>query len=129
MSKVEIKKINLHNKNGVYYLDLEVNSEEDDGSVLRLSFPRIRLFDKKPKDFNITMGDSYDYYHTEYYLTIGDHEFRLDSGKAWDAKFTNKYECYYLKEIIKEADPKEMTLDEIEKQLGYKVKVINKETK
>lgn len=34
--------------------------------------------------------------------------------------------CSYLDTIVEPA-PKEMTLDEIEKKLGYKVKIINKE--
>lgn len=36
---------------------------------------------------------------------------------------------YYYFDIITEHNTKEMTLDDIEKELGYKVKIINKEEK
>ena len=36
--------------------------------------------------------------------------------------------CYYF-DIITEYNIKEMTLDDIEKELGYKVKIVNKEKK
>lgn len=36
--------------------------------------------------------------------------------------------CYCF-DIITESAPREMTIDEIEKELGYKVKIINKENK
>ena len=37
-----------------------------------------------------------------------------------------KYPAYYF-DIITEYATREMTLDDIEKELGYKVKIINKE--
>ena len=36
---------------------------------------------------------------------------------------------YYYFDIITEYNTKEMTLDDIEKELGYKVKIVNKEKK
>lgn len=65
---------------------------------------------------------------SEPYIECNDLMFLYDSTFELAAEKGVKHNgCYF--DIITEYAAKEMTLDEIEKELGYKVKIVNKEDK
>ena len=119
--KTKLKDVEFYkNENGDCYLSLKYEVEYSDASIARYTFPAVYLPISKYQ-FSIS-----DYCLDITRLDCGFGDLPLNKGRVKTQKGKTVKDVYYVKEIIKEAQPKEMTLDEIEKQLGHKVKIINK---
>lgn len=105
-----LKDLKLYTEDGKYYLDA-IFYNEDRGGVYRVHIPKIRL----PVKLQPDIWQSYEDCWGEYCVTIdlGFGELSVEPYK--DNKFYT-IECIETKE-------REMTLAEIEKELGYKIKL------
>ena len=113
--KVELKNLNLKKDFGGYYLTAKFQVE-DAHSIRELDIPRIRL-SIVPNEVYIHSIDSD--FETNAYINLGFGKLPLDYG------ISNGYQAFYTEKILEEKYT-EMTMDEIEKKLGYKVKIMNK---
>ena len=117
MSKTTLENIELHHDKAGYYLSAEYLIETET-EVAQLRIPRI-AFEVDTGSVTIHQTDHIDY------IDIG----LIDSlplSKGRDKK-TGK-DVYYIREII-ETKTKEMTVAEIEKKLGYKIKIVSEDKK
>lgn len=116
----ELKNIELFEEAGQYYLKLKYILE-DEHSVRELEIPKVKIQVNKNLYPHIncisqTIGDSiYDLY-----AGYGDC-LPILPGETAEANHV-----YYTEKIIKEKR-KEMTVAEIEKKLGYKIKIVSEE--
>lgn len=113
---VELKELKLdHDKELGYYLSAKYRVE-DVHSIREIVIPRI-LLGVKPNFVAIRQeGDTWLRSEADIgfgYCTLG------------DADFGNGINTNFIEHILEEKTH-EMTLDEIEKKLGYKVKIVNK---
>ena len=116
-TKVELSKVEFSEDEQGYYLDLTYTIE-DDRSIQTCHIPRLRLPIHR-HDFNVTFRESDFYLGSMYYehvADIGFGEMKLLPDKGGN--------CYYV--TLVEEKTKEMTLAEIEKKLGHKVKIVNR---
>lgn len=119
--KTNLKDVEFHkDKNGDCYLLLSYTVENSDGSIDQFTFPSVRLNICK-HSFSIT--NDYDFDTT--FIDCGFGKLALDCGQVKTREGKTIKGVRFLKETIKEAPAKEMTLDEIEKKLGHKVKIVN----
>lgn len=114
MQRSELTKLELYQEDGCYYLRAEYK-EENDYRLQKYTIPKMVLpINQYP---TIKQGCYRDrlgrLYETTIDLGFGD----LDILKDDDG-------YYYKCEIIKEY-PQKMTLEEIEKKLGYKVELVS----
>ena len=125
--KHELKDIQLFEEDGQYYLKLKYIIE-DEHSVKELEIPKAILPFNKNIYPAITCMDGYTrrsaVWQEECRLhTIGGNdgalELRKGTTSVWD-------DVFYTVKTIKEKH-KEMTLAEIEKKLGYKIKIVAEE--
>lgn len=118
--KANLEDVKFHkDKDNNYYLSLKYEIKESDGSVSLLTIPNVGLHISL-HSINI----SNDFYDMTINCGFGNLPVRKGQVKTTKGKIIKN--VYYVKETIKEAPPKEMTLDEIEKRLGCKVKIVNK---
>lgn len=100
------------------FLRLEYNVFFKDGQILRYVFPKV---------FIKLRSDKFTLFHDTELANLAVIERGGRSHASYpleDDDFNHKYR--FMIKVIKEADePKEMTLGEIEKKLGYKVKIVN----
>lgn len=116
MEKIKVENARLYEEDGIYYIDVSYLCQNDK-VVKRVHFPKVRL----PID-NWT-GD----YDIRYSPTLIRHGVRIDA-------FLNFVEFHlvarekdgvcYTEEIVEEKAV-EMTLDELEKKLGHKIKIVS----
>ena len=97
----------IYKENGRFYTKLIYIHENDEGKY-RLTFPKVE-FPFPNRNISITGVNSASY------LKLPTDECRI---------FGNSEELFTIEQI--EQYPKEMTLEEIEKKLGHKVKIISK---
>ena len=114
--KAELKDVKLIKKNNSYYLDLTYRVE-DDKEVREFNIPCLHLPINNGR-FRIIHEHNLPYYN-RYLADIGFGETRMLGADACECG-----SCYTIKTI--ETKTKEMTLEEIEKKLGHKVKIVNK---
>lgn len=105
------------------YLRL-VYTYEDELGKHRLTFPAVNTTIPK-NDLPSVIYDTPSFWPLDVEMYIDTDGARFPINDVGFTFGTHKY-CSYLDTIIEPA-PKEMTLDEVEKKLGYKVKIINKE--
>lgn len=111
---------------GKYYAKLEYDYEDHIGNLHHVLIPKIVLpFVTSDIFIDGTMSwPSVDLFHKEDpILKVGGYEFRIESIKC--VPEAPDREAYRVDRIIKKAPPKEMTLSEIEKKLGYSVKIVS----
>ena len=116
---------------GVPYVKLEYEYENDDGTH-RILFPKVEFpfscFSVPP----ITTIDGISYISSLSTMDSRSCELRLFKGNAKivknDGAAVNKNNVVFL-DVITKKKIHEMTLEEIEKKLGYSVKIVTKENK
>ena len=108
---VNLVKANLRHDNSGYYLDL-VYRVEDDKTVELYKLPRVRL---PLKENDVTIRTDHDGFSYISHANVGFGYLRLHPDKNG---------VQYTVETI-ETKTKEMTLEEIEKKLGHKVKIVS----
>lgn len=113
--KVELKDVKLVKNSYGYCLDMTYRVE-DEAEIREFNIPCLRLPIFKDR-FLIRneWGDCFNRYTAD----VGFGEARMLGGDGCECN-----PCYTMKTI--ETKTKEMTLDEIEKKLGHKVKIVNK---
>lgn len=103
-------------------LNLTYEREWDDGKIEHVTLNSV-LLPIDPHMVRVHRDDSNPFYYS-YACDV--HRNRLvlelfsDEGKVLDGISTK---------VVKEADPVEMTMSEIEAKLGHKIKIVNKEAK
>ena len=121
-----LKNLNLYEKSGQYFLSAEYLYEDNKGKY-RMLIPAISL------PFYI----SDEFPHIESYhgttdwshINVNGHEFNLCNGECFTEKAGKIKNVQYVIETL-ETKVHEMTIDEIEKKLGYKIKIVGeKESK
>ena len=115
-SKVTLKNVELYSDKNGYYLSLEYEEETVDG-IYKIEIPKADL--RIPCDrCDIYIGPSsyLSLYYGKHYLRVGEGDkILLRPGLTGDE---------YIKTLIKKKT-REMTLSEIEKELGYNIKIVN----
>lgn len=128
MYKKEIKNARIYKEaDGRYYIDLRY-TEEDDRKITETHIPKIHI----PLEcghinkFNIGLIDGSAAAGADY--VFGNHAFRMYEGVSTFRTEDGERESYpnvlFAEKLIKEK-VQEMTLSEIEKKLGYKVKIVS----
>lgn len=118
LKSVELLKDTLCSKKGRYYLGLTYEFEDAQENVHEVYISRVPLpiYDQGIPEIKCksvyTMGS---------YINAGA---SIDVGYG-DVDLPGDYTV--IDTIVKYAPPKEMTLEEIEKKLGYKVKIVSRE--
>lgn len=122
--KHEYKSVELYEEKGQYYLKL-VYTTEDDREIKEITIPRIKL--PVNDDILPNIDVHHDYDPLGYPLTPrarikcgygGD--LQLEKGKVDDTIG----DVYYVVKVLEEKTH-ELTVAEIEKKLGYKVKIVS----
>lgn len=128
MYKKEIKNARLYKEHdGKYYIDLRY-TEEDDRKITETHIPKlhIALESGNINPFNIFNSDRIAETGADYVL--GYHAFRMYEGVSTFRTEDGELELYenvlFTEKVIEEK-VQEMTLSEIEKKLGYKVKIVS----
>ena len=121
--KHELKDIQLYEENGQYYLRLKYIIE-DDHKIEELEIPKVVI----PVNSHALPHLNYECNysgaeHCELCAGGGCDSIRVFKGDTSEANHV-----YYTTKTIKEKSI-ELTLSEIEKKLGYKIKIISEESK
>lgn len=125
---MQLKSLKLYEENGRYYLDA-IYIRESPSEICEINVPKIKLpftcwdYSKIVNDQTTSL-----YSIGEHYIETGNCIFPIE--KAHKSKHINKNELpvegvYCTIKVIEEKT-KEMTIDEIERKLGHKIKIINK---
>lgn len=118
LKSVELLKDTLCSKKGRYYLGLTYEFEDAQENVHEVYISRVPLpiYDQGIPEIK---------YKSVY--TMGLH---INAGHSIDVGYGDvdlPGDYAVIDTIVKYAPPKEMTLEEIEKKLGYKVKIVSRE--
>lgn len=116
--EVKLTKFTLEKDDRGYYLAATYRVE-DEHAIREIDIPKIRLgLDAK----RVSIRSEHDPYacHRVSYANLGFGELPLDFAVNKDGH------AYLYTEKILEEKYTEMTLDEIEKKLGHKIKIVNK---
>lgn len=123
MQEIYKPEVEIYYENDIPYMKLEVTYQYNN-HIYNINFPKIDL--SKVEFISEKLRDS----HQEY----------LYRNKIYELGLMPEFACKYVHKLIFNVEPnelsqvltyrditppKEMTLEEIEKQLGYKVKVIS----
>lgn len=121
--KLGVEKVALYEEDEGYYLRISIIVKEGN-KLCRRTYPKVSLGtflqDMSIREENKMSLYSFDASHK---LIIDGNEFMLKPGRMVDDDTSYKYTV--KSELIHE-EVKEMTIEEIEKKLGYKVKIIGK---
>lgn len=131
---VKIVDVQLYKENGQYYLNVKAERETAD-SVDTVVFPKLQLFDGNPNDIWLSITNEY---CCGYKIELGPNYYYAIKGRYDDLirkLLKEKGEDKSLKDVMTDVDiyayfvhstpkTKEMTLKEIEKKLGHKVKIV-----
>ncbi len=121
-----LKKANIYEENRNWYMHLEWEEEGKHGKKLyvvpKLQLPR-GLINRPVLHCNFSF---YEKINPPYFIV--DEQLTLYPGKATDPRTGKTYDADYMS-IDLEAGPVEITVKEIEKQLGFKIKIISEEEK
>ena len=113
--KVELKNVKLIKNSYGYCLDVTYHIE-DDAEIRELHIPYLQL----PLSLDrIKIRNEQSKYYNLYTAECG-----LSEVKMFGTVAADMGECFTIKTIKEKT--KEMTLEEIEKKLGHKVKIVNK---
>lgn len=117
---VEAFKDGIDGFGDLWYLKLVFGCEDEKGKY-EVIFPKVSL---PISQYHIPLIE--DRYGDTTYISCDD-EMRLFDGTSTlaESKGVNTSACVF--KILTEPKVHEMTLDEIEKKLGYKIKIVNKE--
>jgi hypothetical protein len=115
VDKVKLTYLTLNEDECGYYLSAQYRVE-DNHSIRELEIPKIRL-GIRPDSVAIRQEGDGPYMRTSV---------NLGFGYCWMDLVENDLGKVYFTEKVIEENTHEMTLDEIEKKLGYKVKIVNK---
>jgi hypothetical protein len=114
-AKVELKNVKLVKNSYGYCLDVTYHIE-DDAEIRELHIPYLQL----PLNHNyIKIRNDWCSSYNRYTA-----EFNLSEARMFGTISETAGECFTIKTI--KTKTKEMTLEEIEKKLGHKVKIVNK---
>ena len=128
MSKnnVELYNITPFKENECWYLKLIYKYEDEDGNKHTVVIPKVLIPFSQQDLPVIRSSPSYNEYLLERpYIDCRDSMMLYKSTCDLASERGVKEPAYYFN-IITEYATKEMTLDEIEKELGYKVKIVSK---
>ena len=115
--KVELTGLTLNKDENNYYLSAKFRVE-DAHSIRRLDIPKIRL-NIRPNNVSLIAEGNNCRRRSEAYINLGFGNLPLE---CYEVDGVN---VMYTEKILEEKYT-EMTMDEIEKKLGYKVKIVNK---
>ena len=118
-TRTTIKYINTYKEKRTWYMSL-VAEVEDESRVVEYRFPKIELFSDGRMD--VYQEPAFGETSTCLQLESCRMTHRFDCHKGLDEK--TKISGDYVAETIKEKT-QELTLEEIEKRLGYKVKIVS----
>ena len=125
-SNVELYSITPFKENECWYLKLIYKYEDEDGNKHTVVIPKV-LIPFSQQDLPVIKSSAS---CNEYFLELPhidcSYSMMLYESTCEIASERGVKEPDYYFNIITEYATKEMTLDEIEKELGYKVKIINK---
>ncbi len=110
-NKVDLTELSFHSDECGYYLTAKYRVE-DEHSVSELNFPKIRL----------RINPNYVAIRQEGDMWL---ETAVDIGFGYARLEPDSNNVYFTATVLEEK-VQEMTMDEIEKKLGYKVKIVNK---
>lgn len=114
---VKMTEFDLHKDEDGHYLSAKF-VVEDEHSIRQLDVPKIRLNIDLDRVYIETESDPY-YFKNMAWINLGFGRLPLDFVDY------NGQKVMYTEKILEEKYT-EMTMDEIEKKLGYKVKIVNK---
>ena len=115
---VELQRLELNKDDRGYYLSTTY-IVEDKHSIREIDIPKIRLCVDR-KRFGITLEHCPGLCSQQGYINLGFGDMPIDYD------FDSDGNTFMYKETIVKEKHTEMTLDEIEKKLGYKIKIVNK---
>ena len=129
----KLKDLKLYKENKQYYLDATYMNEECEISIPKIKLPfstsnNDELVIKRTTCENVYRNANF-YINNAYdnaYIKSGSHTFPIE--KVYKTKHIDESECpfegvyFTVKERVQD-----MTLEEIEKKLGHKVRIVNKE--
>lgn len=130
MYKKEIKNARIYKEaDGRYYIDLRY-TEEDDRKITETHIPKLHIplesghintFNRCSFDpgQGIETGAEYAFVKNAFRMYEGVSTFRTEDGER------ESYQNVLFTEKVIEEKVQEMTLSEIEKKLGYKVKIVS----
>lgn len=119
MDKYTLKDVKYYDENGEYYAKLTY-IHETDTRISEVVMPKVEL-PFSSSLVNVEIEGCIDQGFLCYFGKVV--EARFANGKSLRLRDKNGHE--YVETIIEEKT-KEMTLEEIEKKLGYKVKIVSK---
>lgn len=118
MYRSELTKLKLYQEDGCYYLRAEYEVE-DDHRLQKYTIPKIALPIRRGPVINERVFNEYCHHYSspkrDVTMDLGFGELHLLTGS--DGYL---YKCETIKEY-----PQKMTLEEIEKKLGYKVEIVS----
>ena len=124
--KAELKNIEIYEKFGIYRLKAVYEYENENGRY-ELTIPNIMLPITKNAIPNISdiFHEHYfnGHYFNEHYIENASGKLRIDKANMVenDSDFEG---VYFIKTL--ESFPKKMTVEEIEKRLGYKIEIVSR---
>lgn len=127
--KISNNTFSVYTEDDKIYGRFEYDEEDFIGNVYHIVVPKIEL------PFNTDLFDferNYDLWNQSMTLNIGNHTFRLLDVpiKNIDSGFHDSdIKMFAVRTLIKKAPPKNMTLSEIEKALGYSVNIVSEAEK
>lgn len=127
--KISNNNFSVYTEDDKLYGRFEYDEEDFIGNVYHIVVPKIEL------PFNTDLFDferNYDLWNQSMTLNIGNHTFRLLDVpiKNIDSEFRDSdIKMFVVRKLIKKAPPKNMTLSEIEKALGYSVNIVSEAEK
>ena len=125
MVKTEITNIRAYKEYGTWYLDITA-TKEDDKEIVELHIPKASFVSDSRLDFGREVSPFYGE-DTRPYVDIGTgSSLRLHLYRGASMYLDDSLDkiIYYEQKVI-ETKTHEMTLKEIEKKLGYKVKIVS----
>ena len=127
--KISNNTFSVYTEDDKIYGRFEYDEEDFIGNVYHIVVPKIELpFNTDSFDFE----HNYDLCNQSMTLNIGNHTFRLLGVpiKNIDSEFRDSdIKMFAVRKLIKKAPPKNMTLSEIEKALGYSVNIVSEAEK
>lgn len=128
MFKQKLKDVKLYKEDNTYFLDITY-LEDTDLYVKEVNIPKVLLPINDTFSLDYTYNSEIDSLRitTKVELNLP-FDVKLPVYKKGASDFSCLYGHYFTEKIIKET-AKEMTLSEIEKKLGHKVKLISEEKK
>ena len=126
-TKYTFKEINTFQENNMWYMSMIVERETD-REVTNIVIPKVKLVDVNDKLMIRTLY----FFGKQDGMKVGfgqyDNLYECEEGELFyddGISSPKKINAYYKETVIKEKTH-ELTIEEIEKKLGYKVKIVSK---